>query len=203
MGYLEKFARNRRLKGKTEVLTARLPESLCREFRNYCDDMGLSISEAIGLLIEHEMKVSDKESEKKISVPQPKVNTNVYKNSDDDNDLNTGVYKINDDDSDLNTNVYKSTTPVVKAHTNVVKINTTEAQKFKSSVGHALARFTTKQWQVNDDLPCPICGEWTSASNFSRHAKQHNTNTRAIFMDKNYLVKVNEMIKDRTDSLNS
>ena len=48
MTYLEKFARNRRRREKTEVLTARIPESLYGDFKGYCDELNLSISEAAG-----------------------------------------------------------------------------------------------------------------------------------------------------------
>lgn len=44
-------------------------------------------------------------------------------------------------------------------------------------------RFTTKKWVVNDRLPCPICNAWLSASNFSRHAKEHNMTSQAIFTE--------------------
>jgi hypothetical protein len=55
MTYLEQFVRNRRRREKTEVLTARIPESLYGDFKGYCDELNLSIGEAICLLIEREM----------------------------------------------------------------------------------------------------------------------------------------------------
>ncbi|MGN4539304.1 hypothetical protein [Bacillus cereus group sp. MYBK74-2] len=55
MGYLKKYARNKRRKEKSEVLTARLPHSLYEGFKTYCDELGLSISEAVCLLVEREM----------------------------------------------------------------------------------------------------------------------------------------------------
>ncbi|MCO0598508.1 amidase family protein [Peribacillus butanolivorans] len=47
MTYLEQFARNRRRREKTEVLTPRIPEGLYGDFKGYCDELGLSISEAV------------------------------------------------------------------------------------------------------------------------------------------------------------
>jgi antitoxin component of RelBE/YafQ-DinJ toxin-antitoxin module len=56
MGYLKQFAKEpKKGKGETVVLTARLPESLYEDFKGYCDSLGLSISEAINLLVEQEM----------------------------------------------------------------------------------------------------------------------------------------------------
>lgn len=44
------------------------------------------------------------------------------------------------------------------------------------------AKFTTERWKVNEFLPCPICNEWHSATNFSRHAKKvHSLSTKDIF----------------------
>ena len=54
MTYLEQFARNRRRREKTEVLTARIPEGLYGDFKGYCDELNLSISEAVCLLVERE-----------------------------------------------------------------------------------------------------------------------------------------------------
>ncbi|MDR4191063.1 hypothetical protein FO521_30670, partial [Bacillus pseudomycoides] len=54
-GYLEKYARNKRRKEKSEVLKERLPHNLYEDFKTYCDDLGLPISEAVCLLVEREM----------------------------------------------------------------------------------------------------------------------------------------------------
>lgn len=169
MGYLEQFAKNRRSTEKTEVLTARIPESLYKDFKDYCDDLGLSISQAVYLLVQREMTGIEAETQ------------------DDESPLYTNVYKTNDDDYKKNHSVVDSTTNVVKQTTKRISTNT--------------ARFTTKKWQVNGELPCPKCGEWVSASNFSRHAKQHGSNTHSIFTNETYLIKVNEMIQERTKSL--
>jgi antitoxin component of RelBE/YafQ-DinJ toxin-antitoxin module len=83
MGYLEQFARNRRGKEKTEVLTARLPESLYGDFKDHCEELGLSISEAVFLLVEREMKGISKEKTSEAKTPQPVLNTNDDKKNDD------------------------------------------------------------------------------------------------------------------------
>ncbi|MDM5294647.1 hypothetical protein QUF81_15905 [Peribacillus simplex] len=55
MPYLKQFVRNWRRREKTKVLTALIPESLYGDFKGYCDELNLFISEAICLLIEREM----------------------------------------------------------------------------------------------------------------------------------------------------
>ena len=155
MGYLENFARNRRTKEKTEVLTARLPEGLYCDFRSYCDELGISISEAVYLLVQREMDSIERV-----------VNTVPT----------TDEYTKNDD---------------------VVTTNTTVVKPKPRRTGTTTTRFTTKQWQVNGELPCPKCNTWVSAANYSRHAKQHGSNTYDIFTNESYLVKINDMIKNR------
>jgi hypothetical protein len=168
MGYLERFAKNGRAKEKTEVLTARIPESLYKDFKDYCDDLGLSISQAVYLLVKREMTGFEKE------------------NQDGESLLYTNEYKLNDD-------VYKTKHSVVEMNTNV------NTNVVKPTTKATTSRFSTKQWQINGELPCPICGEWVSSSNFSRHAKQHGSNTYSIFTNETYLIKVNEMIQERTN----
>ncbi|WNS78769.1 hypothetical protein RRU94_02145 [Domibacillus sp. DTU_2020_1001157_1_SI_ALB_TIR_016] len=60
MSYLEQFARNKRRKEPSTVLTARLPDSLYGDFKERCDELGLSISEAIYLLVEREITADQK-----------------------------------------------------------------------------------------------------------------------------------------------
>jgi antitoxin component of RelBE/YafQ-DinJ toxin-antitoxin module len=163
MGYLEQFARNTRRKEKSEVLTARLPQSLYSEFKAYCDELGLSISEAVYLLVEREMNSFD-------GVSNELATTKEYIENDDVVVMNT----------ETNTNIVDN---VVKKKRNVTKSNTN--------------RFTTKHWVVNGELPCPICNQWASSSNFARHAKQHDSTTQAIFTNEEYLKRVKEMIEER------
>lgn len=162
MGYLEQFARNRRRKEKSEVLTARLPESLYSEFKTHCDELGLSISEAVCLLVEHEINTNKIES-----------TTNNYTND------------------ELATT--KECMDVVEANT---QVNTIENQKRSNT---NTKRFTVKQYEVNGELPCPLCKQWINYSNFSRHAKQHETTTQDIFTNEEHLQQVNEMIKERNE----
>lgn len=151
MGYLEQFARNRKGKGKTEVLTARLPESLYSEFKTYCDELGLSISESVCLLVEYEL------------------NNNRNKTNTEDDIIA---------DEDIQTVVEENTKE---------KRTTSEANT---------KRFTLKDWVVDGELPCPLCNQWVTYANFSRHAKQHGSNSHEIFTNEENLKRVNEMIED-------
>src|SRR3954469_13914753 len=103
MGYLEQFSRNRRRKKKTEVLTARLPKNLNSEFKLHCDELGLSISEAVYLLVEREMKGIERDSDELATTTEYKVNHEVVEG-------NTHVYKMNDDIVGVNTRKTKSNT---------------------------------------------------------------------------------------------
>jgi antitoxin component of RelBE/YafQ-DinJ toxin-antitoxin module len=163
MTYLEQFARNHRKKEKTEVLTARLPESLYSEFKEYCNELGLSISEAVCLLVEREMLGNDSVSKELAITDEYKMNQNQ---NHDVVDMNTKVVKNNSRRSNSNSN-----------------------------------RFTTIQWQVEGQLPCPYCKQWLKASNFSRHAKQHATTTEDLFKNEKYSEKIDAMIQARKEEL--
>ncbi|WP_046176241.1 ribbon-helix-helix protein, CopG family [Domibacillus indicus] len=156
MSYLEKFARNKRRKEPSTVLTARLPESLYEQFKEHCDELGLSISEAIYLLVQREITENMKFTE-----GSPEYNDEYMKN---------------------NHAVVKNTDPIIK-HTGRGTVNT--------------KRFTVKQWEVEGELPCPICGSWVGSSNFARHARQHNATTKEIFTNEEYLQEVRDMMQQK------
>lgn len=60
-------------------------------------------------------------------------------------------------------------------------------------------RFLTTQYRVEDELPCPICGEWKSHTNFARHVKgNHGKTTQEIFTE--HHEKAISMVKARTES---
>ena len=156
MSYLEQFARNKRRKEPSTVLTARLPDSLYDDFKERCDELGLSISEAIYLLVEREITVNQK------TAKEPSTYISEYAKGE-----------------------------------NLITMNTEPALKHAVKMKRPAKRFTVKQWEVDRELPCPICNFWSNASNFSRHAKQHNTNTQAIFTNEEYIKKANEMVQQR------
>lgn len=161
--HLKEFAKNRRKKEKTEVLTARLPKSLYAEFKGYCEGLDLTISEAICLLVKYELA----------------------------NGMDSSVSEV------ASTNEYAM---IQNANHNEIvidsKINTKNKTKSKTN------RFTTTQWQVDGQLPCPCCGLWVNASNFSRHAKQHVTTTQDIFINEKFREKISAMIQAKKAEIN-
>jgi hypothetical protein len=101
VGYLEQFARNRRRKEKSEVLTARLPTSLYSDFKTHCDDLGLSISEAVCLLVEREVAGIERDSELAITTM---TNTRDDKSNEGETGVTTNVVEKNTTTTNLNTN---------------------------------------------------------------------------------------------------
>ncbi|WML54329.1 hypothetical protein RCG17_06695 [Neobacillus sp. PS3-12] len=116
MGYLEKFAEEPKEQEQTTTITIRLPISLDTKFKAYCDSLNLSVSKAMRLMIEQELK--DKE-----------------------------------------------VTPTEE-----------QVQKYNKS------RFVLTKWKRDGMIPCPICNEFKSASNFNRHCKDaHDMISEEIF----------------------
>jgi antitoxin component of RelBE/YafQ-DinJ toxin-antitoxin module/uncharacterized C2H2 Zn-finger protein len=194
MGYLEQFARNRRGKEKTEVLTARLPESLYGDFKDHCEELGLSISEAVFLLVEREMKGISKEKTSEQNTQKPTTNTTNDKKNDDvftlNTQTNTTATKEISATKELSLDKLFGTKQQTPRGLNAIFTPKNNVPKTNSS------RFTAKQWEVDGKLPCPKCGQWFSASNFSRHAKSHGTTTQEIFTNERYLEKAAAMIKE-------
>jgi antitoxin component of RelBE/YafQ-DinJ toxin-antitoxin module len=158
MSYLKQFARNKQHKEKTEVLTARLPANLHSDFKSYCNELGISVSEAVYLLIDKEI-------------------TNVR--NDETTNMNTERIQKYTKENETTAPVVGQTTDVVITNTNV---NTN--------------RFTVKQWEVEGEIPCPICEEWVSKSNFSRHAKVNHQNATQVIFAK-HEEKANAMLEER------
>lgn len=181
MAYLKQFSRNRRSKENTKVLTARLPESLYDEFQKYCDSLGISLSEAIYLLVEKEVGSIQNETR---SLPE-KTN-----NNDDEHKTNTDEYKINTKTGETNT---FSRNDTIKVNSNSGKTNTGNSKK-------STKKFVVKPFVIDKKLPCPICDDWYSHSNFSRHADKHKMSTEELFTE--YKEKVQEMVKSKSVELN-
>ncbi|TCS92223.1 hypothetical protein [Hazenella coriacea] len=88
-GYLKRFKRDPRLK-KEEIITSRVPHGVYEKFKNHCDHLGLTMSEAVCLLIKKE--VEDEDIQKY---------TQEYKTT--TNQIQRNIQRIN-----KNTNVVKS-----------------------------------------------------------------------------------------------
>ncbi|RAT01417.1 hypothetical protein A6E27_23070 [Bacillus cereus] len=69
----------------------------------------------------------------------------------------------------------------------------------KKQTNSNTGRFLTTQYRVEDELPCPICGEWKSHTNFARHVKSnHGKTTQEIFTE--YHEKAISMVKARRET---
>lgn len=60
-------------------------------------------------------------------------------------------------------------------------------------------RWTSTPYEVENELPCPLCDQWYSKANFSRHAKQHHFTTREML--ESYEEIVHQMIQSRKSNL--
>ncbi|MCM3197185.1 hypothetical protein [Priestia megaterium] len=56
-------------------------------------------------------------------------------------------------------------------------------------------RWTSIPYEIENELPCPLCNQWYSKANFSRHAKQHHVTTREILESHKEIV--HQMIQNR------
>lgn len=172
---LQAFAKKRK-KEETTTITARVPNGKYNSFKNYCDDLGLSINEAINLLINVELKEASKNNNIVIQDEQHDLNQVTI-----DDVINDELELNNDDEAKVNTK------------------KNIEVKAKKNTTSNTEGRFTTKQYQVNGELPCPICGNWENASNFNRHAKKHATTSKDIFTNEKYIEKVSAMIEARKE----
>lgn len=56
-------------------------------------------------------------------------------------------------------------------------------------------RFITVRYQIDNKLPCPVCGVWVSVANYARHARQqHDMTTQELITSD--LDKVQEMVRE-------
>lgn len=95
------------------------------------------------------------------------------------------------------------------SHEDVVRTIQKELPKWSSSLQTVspkkqprsnTGRFVTTEYQVDGDLPCPICGEWKSSTNFARHVKtNHKKTTQEIFTENHE--KAISMVKARTSQM--
>lgn len=139
LGKLDKYARQSKTKEPSKVLPIRLPESIYEQFRQLCDELGLSMSEAGFLLIREELEDSlyDKTTNE-VAVTTERIQKPIH--------LESTPYTRN---------------------------NTSKSSSFST-------RWTSVEYEIENELPCPLCHHWYSKANFSRHAKNHNITTKEL-----------------------
>lgn len=102
MAYLDKFARNKKEKEPTQMLTARLPQSVYAGFKDHCESRGLTVSEGIYLLVTKELddvssNVNTKEQQPD-SNEEEKQHTGVIRKITRDSAMFTEVLNMRDQD---------------------------------------------------------------------------------------------------------
>jgi hypothetical protein len=174
MSLLKKMSRKTTKEKQNKPVSTRLTDSEFDAFTKLCDDTGYSISEALRLLIQQEIKGVDDQSDTK--------SLQKYSKSIESSTNNIESSTIKDESS-----------PVVKTpnQPSVQPSTTVNKHKKKPSSG----RFSTTKWKIDNFLPCPICNTWVSASNFSRHAKEHNSTTEEVFTK--HKDKADQMAKEK------
>ncbi|MEK1833410.1 hypothetical protein AAAC51_44420 [Priestia megaterium] len=130
MGKLDKYARQSKSKEQSKVLPIRLPESIYEQFRQRCDELGLSMSEAGYLLIREELE---------------------------DSPYTMTTNEVTATTERLQKSIHRENTPYTRN-------NTGKPSSFST-------RWTSNHYEIENELPCPLCHQWYSKANFSRHAK--------------------------------
>lgn len=139
LGKLDKYARQSKTKEPSKVLPIRLPESIYEQFRQLCDELGLSMSEAGFLLIREELEDSlYKQTTNEVAMTTERIQKPIHLQSTSDTRNNAG-----------------------------------KPSSFST-------RWTSINYEIENELPCPLCHQWYSKANFSRHAKSHNTTTKEL-----------------------
>lgn len=159
MGTLRRLSKKKDTDPRIKPITTRVTEKEYAAFERLCNDTGFSISEAIRVLIQQEIRPE----EDKVNTEEYRANTFVS---------NAGEGRQHKEDKPKQSE-YKTLHKEVKPQpmsvgevTDRVIAATTAKQK-RASTG----KFTIKHWQKAGHVPCPICEDWKTATNISRHAK--------------------------------
>jgi len=164
---LQPFAKKRK-KEETTVITARIPNSKYELFKKYCDDLGLSINEAINLLVNEELKEADIIIKNEADVNQISIDDVIEKSEYEEEKVNTKV----------------NTKPNIKVNT---KPNTTVKKE----------RFIYEPYMNHENkVPCPICEKFISKTNYVKHAsKMHEMSSEEVLTSEIYQDKIKEMLE--------
>jgi hypothetical protein len=165
---LEQLAKKSK-KEETTVITARLANSKYNWLKKYCDDLGISINEAINFLLDVEYKEWAKKNknviqENEVDISQMTIEEAIRNESENEKD----------DEIKVNT----------KVNTN---IDTDEIKE----------RFVYEPYMNHDNkVPCPICEKFYSKSNYVRHTnKQHEMTPEEVLTSKIYQDKIKAMLE--------
>lgn len=151
-------------KRKDAIVTGRIPADIHEKFLEICEASGFTVSEAVRALVINEVSpkrnTTPQSSRPRVEPPKQSAYTPPVPSR-------------------------VESTPVSSQPETAVKPTPAPAmpeKKFNPVTNIPMGRFNTNRWKHNNMLPCPICVEWVSASNFSRHAKvTHDLTTKEIF----------------------
>jgi hypothetical protein len=173
MSLLKPYAKKPEKKEKSKTATVRLPLSLLEDFQSYCKDLNLPVSQAVRLLIEYEL--TGRKKNENFRTEETQILKQVPEKV---------IYE-------------KDTVEIPK------KTEAAQREKKEKRVGVSTGkRFTTKPWEIDGELPCPICGngKWTANGNIDRHFKNdHGTKRREVFNNPEYLKIADEMHAERLE----
>ncbi|MFE0565587.1 hypothetical protein ACFW1D_24240 [Priestia megaterium] len=105
---------------------------------------------------------------------------------------------------ELEDNLYNSNTNEVAVTTEQLQNlihheNTSYTRNNTGKSSFFSTRWTSNHYEIENELPCPLCQQWYSKANFSRHAKNHHTTTRELLESNEDLVY--EMIDKRKQNM--
>lgn len=152
MGYLERFARKK--ENRTETVTARLDPGTHRKFKELCNKLGLTVSEAVALLVEKEVRGS----------ADPTIRATQNEHED--------IHYDDKDTHDEHGGIQRYTPPP--------RPKQKPPRPQRPGTG---GRFTTQPFVVDGRLPCPICGTWPERqANIARHMRDiHESTTKEVY----------------------
>jgi hypothetical protein len=175
MSYLKGIEKKEVAEPRTEPAGTKLPKTLFDEFNEYCKQLGIKRSTAIYLLIKREMEEVKKE-ERVAKESLPVVNES------------------------------KPKVPEGKPEVYQPKVDPPPPPKPKKVVVsasgyHWSKRFVWDPYEVDGEVPCPVCGQWTrDKSNYKKnHLMRHGRGlykTTQEFLDA-HEEKVKQMIEER------
>ena len=170
MSILSRFAKDKK-DPYTFPVMSRVSQETGAAFQAYCEKYNLSISEGIRLLIENELKADSRASEFVFPVSPAIVQTNKM----------------------------ETVTPIETAAGTAPAAQPAANKAPKGSDDREVVKpYCVKNEKGSSVAPCPICGTWTSETNFSpRHTKKHGFPSTAAFYDA-YRDKLNQMYFEKT-----
>jgi hypothetical protein len=192
MSYLKGIENKEVAEPRTEPAGTKLPKTLFVEFDEYCKKLGIKRSTAIYLLIKREMEEAKREEEMAKSIASREAKLA------EDQMAPTGLPVVNKSKSKVNEGK-----PEVYQQPKVDPPPPPKPKKVVVSASgyHWSKRFVWDPYEVDGEVPCPVCGQWTrDKSNYKKnHLMRHGRGlykTTQEFLDA-HEEKVKQMIEER------